>query len=82
MADHGDGKLIPPADVLEEELAEQIERKVRADITERILREARIDDQVAAAIAAVRDARRRHAGARHQALFKQQPDANGASTSR
>ena len=54
MAEHGDGKLIPPGEVLEQELADQIERKVRADITERVLREAGIDDQVAAAIAAIK----------------------------
>jgi hypothetical protein len=54
MLMHGDGKLIPPADVLEQQLAEQIERKVRADITERILREAGLDAQVTEAIAAIR----------------------------
>jgi hypothetical protein len=54
MADHGDGKLIPPTHVLEQELAERIENKVRAAITERILREANLDDQVAAAVAAIR----------------------------
>ena len=46
-------KLIPPAEVLEKELAECVEKKIRAAITERILREARLDDQVTAAIAAI-----------------------------
>ena len=47
MADYS-GKLIPPAEVLEKELAERIEKKVRATITERILREAGLENQVAA----------------------------------
>ena len=46
-------KLIPPPDVLEAELAERIEAKVRADATERILREAGFEAQVADAFAAV-----------------------------
>ncbi len=50
MAEHGNGKLIPPADVLEAELAKRIETKVRAALTERILREAGLDRQVKAAI--------------------------------
>jgi hypothetical protein len=51
MADHD--KLIPPADVLEAELAESITKKIRETITERILREAGLEDQVAAAVAAI-----------------------------
>ena len=50
MAEHGNGKLIPPAKVLEAELAKRIEQKVRATLTERILREAGLDRQVKAAI--------------------------------
>jgi hypothetical protein len=34
MAKHGVGKLIPPADVLEDELAMRLENQVRADLTE------------------------------------------------
>jgi hypothetical protein len=45
------GKLIPPADVLETELNARIEEKVRAALTDRILREANVDAQVAAALA-------------------------------
>ena len=33
MAEHGDGKLIPPADVLDAQLAERLEESVRAAIT-------------------------------------------------
>jgi hypothetical protein len=47
------GKLIPPVEVLEKELADRIEKKVRAETTERILREANFEDQVAAAVAAI-----------------------------
>ena len=46
-------KLIPPPDVLEAELAERIEEKARAEITERILLEAGFEAQVADAIAAI-----------------------------
>ncbi|WP_316205268.1 hypothetical protein [Bradyrhizobium sp. SZCCHNS3004] len=54
MAEHGSGKLIPPPDVLTKELADRINEKVRAAITERILHEAGFEDQVAAAIAAIK----------------------------
>jgi hypothetical protein len=46
-------KLIPPAGVLETELKERVEGKVRDAITERILREANVDAQVAAALAEI-----------------------------
>jgi len=69
-------KLVPPAEVLEEELAERIERKIRAAVTERILREANVDAQVAAAIAAIEtpDSAALAAGVRE--LFKKTPDAS------
>jgi Histidine kinase-, DNA gyrase B-, and HSP90-like ATPase len=53
MQAHGNGKLVPPPDVLTAELDRRIEDKVRAAITERILREAGVEDQVATAIAAI-----------------------------
>ncbi len=46
-------KLVPPEDVIETELSKSVEAKVRAAITERILREAGLDNQVATAIAAI-----------------------------
>jgi hypothetical protein len=46
-------KLIPPGDVLEQELKARVEDKVRDAVTERILREANVDGQIAAAIAAI-----------------------------
>ena len=51
--EHGDGKLIPPEDVLVEELMAETEKRLRAEITERILREAGLEAQVAAAMAAL-----------------------------
>jgi hypothetical protein len=53
MAEHGDGKLIPPNDVLLTEFDDQVERAIREDVTERILREAGLEEQVAAAISAI-----------------------------
>jgi hypothetical protein len=75
MAAHGDGKLIPPTPVLERELAERIESKVRAAITERILHEARLDEQVAAAVARIRTPDGAKLARDTAKLFKQQPDA-------
>jgi hypothetical protein len=52
MAGH-EGKLIPPDDVLLEEFDDRIERVIREETTERILREAGLEAQVADAVAAV-----------------------------
>ena len=75
MAEFGDGKLIPPDHVLEQELAERIESKVRADITERILREARVDDQVADAVAKIKTPDGAKLARDIAKLFKREPDA-------
>jgi hypothetical protein len=53
MDEHGCGKLVPPADVITAELRSTIEEKLRVAITDRVLREAGIDDQIAAGIAAI-----------------------------
>ena len=68
------GKLIPPADVLEKELASRIESKVRAAITERILREAGFENQVATAIAAVEKPDGAALAEGIEDLFEQEPD--------
>jgi hypothetical protein len=47
MTEQGDGKLIPPDDVLTGELEKQLDEKVRDAVTERILREAGLEGQVA-----------------------------------
>jgi hypothetical protein len=52
MADYE--KLIPPADVLSAELDQRVEEKIREELTERILREAGLEDQIAAAVAAIK----------------------------
>jgi hypothetical protein len=46
-------KLIPPGHVLDAELANEIDSRLRTEITKRILREARLDAQVAAAVASL-----------------------------
>ena len=74
MAEHGTGKLIPPPKVLEAELAERIETKVRANITERILREAGLDDQVAEAIAAIEKPTGAVLAEEIEHLFEREPD--------
>jgi hypothetical protein len=68
------GKLIPPADVIEAELNKGIEAKVRAAITERILREAGIESQVATAIAAIEKPSPAVLAEGIRQLFRQEPD--------
>jgi hypothetical protein len=51
MADYD--KLVPPSEVIGKALDERIEAKIREMITDRILREANIDAQVANAIAVI-----------------------------
>ena len=53
MEAYGSGKLIPPAEVLEETFMTLTEERLRAEITERILRDADLDGQVAEAVAAL-----------------------------
>ena len=75
MDAHGAGKLIPPSDVIAAELETQLEGKIRDAITERILREARVEDQIAAALAAIArpDAAELQAGI--EDLFEREPEA-------
>jgi hypothetical protein len=68
------GKLVPPLEVLEAELAERIEQKVRAAVTKRILREASFENQVAAAIAAIEKPDGAILAEGIKDLFKQEPD--------
>ena len=75
MEAFGAGKLIPPAEVLEEDLAQRAEKKVRAEITERILREADLDGQVAAAMAALELPDGEVLARGIEQLFEDQPDA-------
>jgi hypothetical protein len=73
MADYN-GKLVPPSDVLEKELAERIDRKVRAAVTERILREAGFENQVAGAIAAIEKPNGEALAEGIEDLFEKEPD--------
>jgi len=67
-------KLIPPPDVLAAELDKRIEDKIRASITARILREAALDEQVAAAVAAIEKPAVTVLTEGITQLFKQEPD--------
>ena len=75
MEAFGAGKLIPPAEVLEEYLAQRAKKKVRAEITERILREEDLDGQVAAAMAALELPDGDVLARGIEQLFEDQPDA-------
>jgi hypothetical protein len=50
MAAFGNGKLLPPERVLTHDLSKTLEYRLHQDITEQILREARIEQRVAAAL--------------------------------
>ena len=54
MAEHGDGKLIPPPEVLTAELDEKLHAKIRDVLTERILREAGFETQIAETMRAIK----------------------------
>ena len=74
MAAHGGGKLIPPSDVLESDLEGSIERKIRAAITERVLREANINAQVTAALADIQKPRAATLTEGVKKLFEDEPE--------
>ena len=54
MEAHGDGKLIPPADVARRELEDKIEEELREQLTDIILADADLDGQVAEAFDALK----------------------------
>jgi hypothetical protein len=74
MVEHGGGKLVPPPSVLTAELDQRIENKVRASITERILREAGFEEQVATALAAIEKPAAASLADGITQLFEQQPE--------
>jgi hypothetical protein len=53
MAEQGIGKLIPPDDVIQDELEERLGEKIRDLVSERILLEAGYEDQVTQALAEI-----------------------------
>ena len=73
MAEHG-GKLIPPDDVIVAELEERLESKVRAAVTERILREAGLEDQIAAVLKAIERPNAADLKNRIRQLFENNPE--------
>ena len=75
MAEHGTCKLIPPDGVIAAELELNLDAKVRADITERILREAGLEEQVAAALAAINRPSAAELTAGIKQLFAHQPSS-------
>jgi hypothetical protein len=74
MAEHGSGKLIPPDDVLAAELERRLDVKVRADVTERILREAGLDEQVAAVLKTIKRPSVAEMKDRIGQLFEREPE--------
>ena len=53
MAAFGNGKLVPPAEVLTNDLSETLELRLHCQMTEQILREAGIEQRVAAALSQI-----------------------------
>jgi len=68
-------KLVPPPEVLESQLRERIENQVREAITERVLREANIDAQIAAALAKIENPDADTLTKGIEQLFGEKPDA-------
>jgi len=68
-------KLIPPPDILAAELSAGGEKKVRAAVVDRILREANVDAQVAAAVADIETPDNATLATGIRQLFKATPDA-------
>jgi hypothetical protein len=59
VAEHGDGKLVPPSDVIAQEFETRLKDNIREIVTECILREANLESQIAR-IAAARTAKQLH----------------------
>jgi hypothetical protein len=75
MAEHDAVKLIPPGEMITDELEERLEDKVRAVVTERILREAGFENQVAEALAAIERPSAAQMTAGIGELFADKPEA-------
>jgi hypothetical protein len=74
MAEHGVSKLIPPEDVIATELEQRLDAKVRGAITERVLRQARFEQQVAKALAKIKRPSRAALTAGIKKLFARNPE--------
>jgi hypothetical protein len=75
MAEHGGGKLIPPTEIIEKQLNESLEEKVRSIITERVLRDAGIDAQVWAALHAMETPSPNELANGIRSLFEREPES-------
>ena len=74
IAEHGDGKLIPPEEVVAAELENRLEAKVRTIVTERILLEAGLEDQIAKAMDAIKRPTGNNLTRGIKSLFKHEPE--------
>jgi hypothetical protein len=68
-------KLVPPPDVLDSELEALVEKNVRDAVTRRVLREANVDAQVAAALAEIEKPDADTLAKSIGQLFGEQPDS-------
>jgi hypothetical protein len=73
MAEHGEGKLIPPPEVLRSELEQKLAANVRETITEKILREADLESQISEALGAIERPSAADLVEGIEALFKRSP---------
>ena len=64
------------------ELEQRLETKVRARVTERILREARVEDQIATALRTIKRPSDASLVKGIRQLFRHKPEKEGAPTSR
>lgn len=60
--------------MLEAELADRIEKKVRADLTEQILREGGLESRVAASVAAIKTPKGTTLAKDIRQMFKREPE--------
>jgi len=74
MVEHGDGKLIPPPAVLAAELERTLAIRVRATLTERILREGGLEGQVTAALGALKRPKGTTLAKGIGSMFKRSPE--------
>ena len=74
MAEHGGGKLVPPPDVLDAELADKLEAKVRDDLMERILREGNFEGRVSETLASIKTPKAATLTEGVKELFKREPE--------
>jgi len=75
MAEQDAVKLIPPEEVITDELEQHLDEKVRAALTERILREAGYETQAAEVLAVIERPTAAQLTAEIEELFADKPEA-------